>query len=270
MWSALIAVGKQPCEFVEPKRRSGAFMQSSPSVQLYSVRHAISADLPAALSRVAAIGFRQVELYGYTDRVEEYRDALAAAGLRAPSGHARLLGQDVSAILAASAALAVETVIDPHIDERRWTSRDAVEAVAAELSEIASEAVDHGLKVGYHNHAFELENRIDGVSALEVFANAVSEHVVLELDTYWSEVGGEPAAPLLRRLGDRVQFLHVKDGPRTKVDKDQTAVGKGSMPVREILEAAPRALRVVELDDYEGDVFQALADSFAFLAEVDA
>ncbi len=243
-------------------------MRSPLSVQLYSIRDAISSDLPAALSRVASIGFDQVELFGYTGRAEEYRDALATAQLCATSGHARLLGQDLTAILTASAVVGVETVIDPHIDESRWLNREQVESIAEELSEAARQAADHGLSVGYHNHAFELESRIAGVSALEVFADALSDDVVLELDTYWAEVGGEPAAALLHRLGDRVKFLHVKDGPGTKVDRDQTAVGSGSMPVREILAAAPQALRVVELDDYNGDVFQALEDSFSFLSEL--
>jgi hypothetical protein len=35
----------------------------SVSVQLYSVRHAIDADLPAAVGRLAEIGFTQAEPY---------------------------------------------------------------------------------------------------------------------------------------------------------------------------------------------------------------
>jgi hypothetical protein len=59
--------------------------------------------------------------------------------------------------------------------------------------------------------------------------------------------------------------LHVKDGPGTPETKDQVAVGSGSLPIREIVEAAPDALRVIELDDSRGDRFQAVADSFAYL-----
>jgi sugar phosphate isomerase/epimerase len=240
------------------------------SVQLYTVRDAIAADLPGTLQRVAGIGYTNVELFGYTELVDAYKEALPAAGLVAPSGHAKLVGQDVDHILRASAAIGLETVIDPHIDEARWTTREDVEAIAHELSAIAGQAADHGLSVGYHNHAFELEHRVDGVSALEVFANALHDDVVLELDTYWAEVGGEDAVAFLQRLGDRVQFLHVKDGPKTKNDKEQTAVGAGSMPVREILAAAPQAQQVVELDDHDGDVFTALTESFAFLNGVRA
>ncbi|WP_156364494.1 sugar phosphate isomerase/epimerase family protein [Curtobacterium sp. Leaf261] len=245
-------------------------MASQISVQLYTVRDAIAADLPGTLRRLRDIGFEQVELFGYTDRADEYVTALADAGLTAPSGHAKLIGTDVEQILTASASLGMGTVIDPHIDEERWITRADVEAIARELSAVATRAADHGLAVGYHNHAFELENRIDGVPALQVFADALHDDVVIELDTYWAEVGGVPAAAFLELLGDRVQFLHVKDGPKTKDDKEQTAVGAGAMPIEEILAAAPNALRVIELDDHDGDVFQAVTESYAFLNGVRA
>lgn len=98
-----------------------------------------------------------------------------------------------------------------------------------------------------------------------MFAEHLDDAVVLEVDTYWAEVGGEGAVELLGRLGDRVGFLHVKDGPGTQVMRDQVAVGSGSVDVLAIMAAAPRALRVVELDDFAGDVFDALRDSLAYL-----
>jgi sugar phosphate isomerase/epimerase len=78
-------------------------------------------------------------------------------------------------------------------------------------------------------------------------------------------VGGQDPVALLRRLGERVQAVHVKDGPATPDVLGQVAVGQGGLPIREILEAAPHALRVVELDDTRGDRFQAVADSCAWL-----
>jgi len=150
--------------------------------------------------------------------------------------------------------------------ERTWRiARPVPEKVA-----ISDAAAAHGLSVGYHNHEFELESVIDGTPALEVFAAALPANVVLEIDTYWVEVGGVDAAELLARLGDKVQFLHVKDGPKNKNDVEQVAVGRGSMPVRDILQAARQATPVVELDDHVGDVFTALADSLEFLQGVRA
>lgn len=238
------------------------------SVQLYTVRDALSADLPGTLQRIADIGYTNVEAFGFIDNADELAAALRDAGLAAPSGHARLLDageQDLERIFHASTTLGFGTLIDPHIDESRWTTREDVEAIARELSALAPRAADHGLVLGYHNHAFEFSNRIDGVSAYEVFADALSDDVVLELDTYWVQVGGDDPVAVIGKYGDKVQFLHVKDGDGSHDDKQQVAVGNGIMPIREIIAAAPDALHVVELDDHEGDVFQAVADSYTFL-----
>ncbi|TSD12651.1 sugar phosphate isomerase/epimerase [Curtobacterium sp. KBS0715] len=238
------------------------------SVQLYTVRDALSADLPGTLQRIADIGYTNVEAFGFVDNADELAAALRDAGLAAPSGHARLLDageQDLERIFHASTTLGFGTLIDPHIDESRWTTREDVEAIARELSALAPRAADHGLVLGYHNHAFEFSNRIDGVSAYEVFADALSDEVVLELDTYWVQVGGDDPVAVIGKYGDKVQFLHVKDGDGSHDDKQQVAVGNGIMPIREIIAAAPDALHVVELDDHEGDVFQAVADSYTFL-----
>lgn len=239
-----------------------------PSVQLYTVRSAIADDLPGTLARLSDIGFTKVEPWGFVDLVDDYVSALEATGLEAPSAHANLLGKDLPEIFAAAKRLGVSTIIDPHIDETRWITREDVASIARDLGEVADQAAEYDLAVGYHNHAFELENLIDGVPALEVLAASLPLGVVLEVDTYWAEVGGVDAAELLARLGDRVQFLHVKDGPKNKNDREQVAVGRGVMPIRDILRAAPQALPVVELDDHEGDIFTALADSLTFLEGV--
>jgi sugar phosphate isomerase/epimerase len=234
-------------------------------VQLYSVRDALAADLPGTLRRVADLGYTNVELFGFVDLADQYSELLPAVGLSAPSGHGSLLGADVDGIFAAATKIGVKTLIDPHIERTRWSTREDVTASATELNAIALKGADHGLTIGYHNHWWETENRIDGTPALEVFADLLDPAVVLEVDTYWAEVGGISAAELLTRLGDRVQLLHVKDGAITQDDQDQVAVGSGQIDVLAILAAAPQALRVVELDGFDGDVWDAVRDSFTYL-----
>jgi sugar phosphate isomerase/epimerase len=180
-----------------------------------------------------------------------------------------LLGGDTdqAAIFEDARDLGIQTVIDPFAAPDRWQSAESVAQVAAELNEAAKLAADYGIRVGYHNHAHELQSVIDGQSALELLASQLDEAVVLEVDTYWAAVGGQDPVELLKRLGDRVVALHVKDGPGTTDNLDQVAVGKGSMPVRAIIEAAPNALRVIELDDSREDRFQAVADSYEYLVK---
>ena len=246
-------------------------MPSTPSVQLYSVREAIAADLPAALERIAGLGFRQVEPYGFVDRADEYVAALASAGLDAPSAHAPVLQyEDPSVAFDAAARLGVSTLIDPHHPVANWATHDQVLANADRMNALGEAAKGFGLTFGYHNHWFEIESRIDGATALELLAEHLSDDVVLEVDTYWAEVGGVSAIDLLHRLGGRVRLIHVKDGP-VSMDKDaQQPAGSGAMDVPGVLAAAPDATRVLEFDAYAGDVFDGLAQSLAYVRRVEA
>jgi sugar phosphate isomerase/epimerase len=238
------------------------------SVQLYTLREAMAADMPGTLQRLADLGFTQVEPFGFGDRAAEYTAAIRGAGLTAPSTHTSLLSLDDAAldtVFAAASEAGIGTLIDPFSDPARWTDRAEVSAIAASLNRIAGRAAGAGLRVGYHNHHFELASSFDGTPALEVLATELDDAVVLEVDTYWVEVGGISAPELLQRLGSRVQFLHIKDGDKSEDTKKQVAVGSGSVPIREILAAAPQALPVVELDDFDGDMWSAVEESYRFL-----
>jgi sugar phosphate isomerase/epimerase len=236
------------------------------SVQLYSVRDALAADLPGSLDRLAGLGFANVELFDFVDRVDEYRTALANAGLTALSGHASLVEPgDAERAIDAAAALGVRTLIEPMI-RHGWETADGVSAIADRLGQVADQAGPLGVEVGYHNHTWEFESEIDGRSAFDVFAERLDPAVVLEIDTYWAEVGGASAPALLARLGGRVRLIHVKDGPRSTDASAQQPAGSGDMPVKEILAAAPDAVRVIEFDDYAGDIFDGIAQSLRFVS----
>lgn len=241
------------------------------SVQLYSVREAMAADRPGTLRALADIGLRQVEAFGVgTDLGDGLAEDLAAAGLRATSAHARLVADPdgVDAALRSAQALGVTTLIDPHIPEDRWTEREAIEASARALTEIAARAAgEHGLRVGYHNHWWEL-GLVEGATALEVLADALGDDVVLEVDTYWVQVGGTDPAALLGRLGERVTHLHIKDGDASRDTLAQLPAGQGVLDVPGILAAAPHAVPVLEFDAYAGDMLTGIAASYAYVREL--
>ena len=250
-----------PCPYAK-----GVVVSEHPlSIQLYTVRNAIGEDLGAALKRVAGLGFTTVELYDFVERADEYARLLAENGLRPSSAHVHLVGADLDVVFAAAKTVGVTTIIEPLVVPERWTMIGDITDTANALNHASSLAAKEGLTVGYHNHAWELENSFDGTSALEVFEALLDPAVVLEVDTYWATVGGADTAALLTRLGDRVKFLHVKDGDISKVDKNQKPAGSGRVPVLKILAAAPNAVRVVEFDDFDGDVFDGIAHSIAFL-----
>lgn len=241
-------------------------MQGVPalSVQLYSVRDAVAADLPGALARLAAIGFTRVEPFDLLTDPRGLRDALDASGLEAPSAHARL-DAELERVLEAAATVGVRTVIHPYTPPERWASEADVEAVAGELAVAAGVAGGYGLRVGYHNHHWELASVVDGRPALELLAERLPPEVDLELDTYWAAVGGADVPALLGRLGDRVRLLHLKDGPIDEDTAAQLPFGSGAMPAAEVVSAAGAAeLGVLEFDAYAGDLFEGLAEGRAF------
>ncbi len=248
-------------------------MPTSPlSVQLYTVREAAADDLTGTLQRLADIGFELVEPYAFTSFGPALGEALASSGLKAPTTHQGFLTADADEqdrIFAAAAALGMERVIDPHYPAENWTTVEQIADTAERLNAASAVAARHGLTVGYHNHAFELEARPEGPegrTGLEVLAERIAPEVGLEVDAYWVAVGGTDPVALLSKLGSQVVAVHVKDGPGTKDNLDQVAVGSGTQPIAEILAATPDALHVVELDDSRGDRFEAVADSFAFLS----
>lgn len=240
-----------------------------PSVQLYSVRDAIDADLDRALARIAEIGYEQVEPYAFVASADALRRALPAHGLAAPSAHNGVVDEaDPARVFGVAAELGIGTVIDPAVRADRWQRADDVHRLADRMNELAQAAAAAGVAVGYHNHQWELASRIDGRHALEVLADALDPAVVLEIDTYWALVGGADAPALLRGLGERVRFLHIKDGSELgDDDTKQVAAGQGVVDVPAILAAAPGAVRVVEFDDCAGDVFEGIADSLAYLRD---
>lgn len=236
-------------------------------LQLYTLRDALSRDYDGTLARIAGIGFTIVEPFDFVNQADDLRSGLKAHGLEAKSTHLNFLreGTDLSASFATAAELGIPTVIEPFVDPARWTSADDIRATADALNAAAPIAAEHGIRIGYHNHWFELDE-VDGTTGLEILAGALDPAVVLELDTYWAAAGGQDVVALLGRLGDRVRFLHVKDGPIEPDPKTQTAVGDGRMPVWDILAAAPQVeVGVVELDDFAGEMWTAVEGSYRYL-----
>jgi sugar phosphate isomerase/epimerase len=237
------------------------------SLQLYSVRNALEADIAGTIDRVAEIGFRQVEAsYKVLSRGPELLDAIRRNDLIAPTMTSPLIDVDRDAVFATANELGAKTVIETFIPEQFWTSVDDVATIADELNAAAEKAAGYGLRVAYHNHWWELEQKFDGRTAFDTLTDRLDPSVLLEVDAYWVAVGGENVLEFLGRQADRVHFLHLKDGPVNRENTQQVPAGQGAMPLWDVIEAAPNLeVGVIEFDDYAGDVFEAIAASFAYL-----
>ena len=252
------------------------------SLQLYTLRHEIEKDFSGSLERAATIGFTQVEPWNFVAQVDNYAKAFAANGITAPSAHAHLVGISRRETFEAAVKLGIKTVIEPIVDQSKWQNANDISEIAHEMNKAAEEAVEFGLQVGYHNHAWEIATKINEESALEFFESMLEARVILEVDAYWVHAGGLHGPDLLTRLGNRVQFLHIKDGKNVrgsdntfnergelvKSETDtrlQVPAGRGEVPLAAVIATAPYALAIVEFDEYAGDIFEGIKESLEYV-----
>ncbi|MGN9837796.1 sugar phosphate isomerase/epimerase family protein [Nonomuraea sp. H19] len=241
------------------------------SVQLYTVREPLAADRDTTMRRIAEMGYWAVEPFDPTADPKGFRRLLDDLGLSVSSTHAyALLSKEPAEVFDAIATVGADLVIIPGgIAHEEFTTRDGLQRTADLLNGLAEQAAGHGMRIGYHNHWWEIEPQVEGRHAIEALADLLAPEVFLEIDTYWAAVGGADVPALLGRLAQRTLALHVKDGPGVK-GEPHTAVGSGVMPVPEILAAAPDAWRIVELDECATDIFTALAESHAYLTSLES
>ncbi|MFC4138031.1 MULTISPECIES: sugar phosphate isomerase/epimerase [unclassified Microbacterium] len=260
------------------------------SIQLFTVREALEADLDGTLAALAARGFTAAEPYDFVDRAEALAASLAAHGITAPTGHAfvastSFIGPDgsettdavaaIDAVFDAADVLGMTTVIEPYSAPSRWETREQVEETARLLNNAAEIGARRGIRVGYHNHAHELEATFDGQTGLELLAELLDERVVLEVDLYWVARAGIDSPTLLKTLGDRVVAVHVKDGTldpeaiAAYPPADQVPAGQGVVPLAEAIAAAPALeIAIVEFDHFDGDLFDAVQQSLVHLDSI--
>jgi len=253
------------------------------SLQMYSVDEAFTKDPAGTLARLRETGFTTVEAFNFVHRAEDLATAFAEHGLSATTGHAFLTSQEVllpdgttlsapahEDVWTAAKRLGLTTVIDPYTHPSRWETAEQIAETARALNAAAAEAAHHGLRVGYHNHGHELAAQVDGTSGLEYLADLLDPGVVFEVDLYWAVAGGADLTALLHRLGERVIAVHVKDGPLPgDATTTQVPAGQGDVPLIAGLNAV-KALEysVIEFDGYNGDVLDAVAQSFTFLRDL--
>ena len=214
-------------------------------LQLYTVRDQMQADLPGTLGRVAAAGYKEVEFAGYFGRSPaEIRDLLARNSLTSPSTHVpiQMMRNEWQKTLDFARQVGHQWVVIPWLPEEERGNLESWKRIAAELNTGGRAARDAGLRVGYHNHDFELQP-IAGSSAipLEVLITETDPALVdFELDLYWMTKGGADAVSYFNRFGRRFPLVHVKDS-RGAPEHVMTEVGTGSIDFRRIFAEGDKA-----------------------------
>lgn len=236
------------------------------SIQMWTVREEAARSLRETLSSLKKIGYGAVETAGtYGLTPTQMRDALGEAGLCLSSAHMQLPAKEVAADTFGQLKELGAPAVFPSLKAELFADDRAVGKAAESFNAVVGTAKDFGIELGYHNHWWEFESRLGDRSAYDVFVERLDPAVTLEVDTYWAQVGGVDAAQLVSSLGDRVHYLHVKDGPLDHDEENQYAVGDGKMDIDAVLKANP-AVRwhVVELDGFQGDIWDAVRKSLEY------
>lgn len=246
----------------------GAMRHDQIALQLYTVRRLAADDLPGTLGAVAAAGYRAVELAGLPEVPPgELARLLDEVSLRVVAAHEGLerLRDDVAAVADRLAEVGCRRVIVPWMPEEDRRTADDVRRFAAELGGFADVLAERGMRLGYHNHAFEFEP-LDGTTAWEVLLAELPPEVELELDVYWAAVGGRDPVAEIRANPGRIRLLHMKDLAAGAEPHDAPA-GQGTLPFPDIVEAARSTgvdWYVVEQDE-PADALDDIVRAFRYL-----
>lgn len=246
------------------------------ALQLYTMRGPAKEDLAETLRRVRAIGWEYVQWSGMPDLpAEQIRDALDTAGLRAVAAHC---GMESFERDFAGSVRFWKTVgaLDVAPGGMMADCRDSLEGWlrgAKRLDAIGAKLREVGMRLSYHNHAFEFEKFPgDERCKLDILYEATGpQHLYAELDTAWVYHGKADPASYLQKYAGRCPVIHVKD-----LHAETTAnghvrfaeLGQGVLNWPAIFDAGHEAgveWYIYEQDTCERDVFESIRISFEFL-----
>jgi len=215
-------------------------------LQLYSLRDIVGSDPKGVLTKVAGFGYKELETYSYRDGkifgldFSEFCSFAKDKGMKVVSGH---YGLDM--IKGDTWKKAVEDakkngqayMVVPYIGAEARKTIDQYKQICADLNAAGEVCNAHGVRFGYHNHAFEFET-LEGQIPFELMMKELDpKKVGYELDLFWVVNAGYDPIKLFEKYPGRFEQWHVKD--MDKNDKNRNAiVGSGSIDFKAIFAKA--------------------------------
>lgn len=238
-------------------------------IQLYTLRSLASTDLAGVLSRLAKIGYKEVELAGYYNHsAAEFRDLLKQNGLTAPSAHTSidLIEKEPAKTFADAKTVGNEWITVPSLPGKHETIDDW-KRTAAHFNTLAATVKSAGFHFAYHNHNTEIK-KIGTVMPLDILIAETDPSLVsFEMDIYWVVNGGGDPLDLLARYPGRFKMLHVKDsmGPP---DHKMADAGAGVIDFKTIFARAKGIEHYFVEHDNPPDPLASAAASYKYLANL--
>ncbi|RIH90283.1 Inosose dehydratase [Calidithermus terrae] len=206
-------------------------------LQLYTLRDLLGDRFKETLEQVAAMGYEGVEFAGVYGGLNpgELRRFLDGLGLETAGLHVPLeqLEQGLDGQVALARALGTPYLVCPWLDAGLRGSEARWRELFGRLERLGKACRAAGVRLVYHNHEFEFEEKVGGRPAFDaLFAAAPS--LEAELDVAWAHAGGQDPAAYVRKYAGRLPLVHLKDlkGRRT------VELGRGEVPVEAAVRAA--------------------------------
>ena len=242
-------------------------------VQLYTFRGAMIQDPKGTLSKVAELGFKQLEsarsdkglYYGLTPI--EMRDTCKALGLSIRSGHVHL-DADWNQTMEQAAEAGQEYVICSSMPTE-GQDIDNYLRVAEAFNKAGEDCKKLGLKFGYHNHSYEFESDKGQVLYDVLLENTDSSLVHMELDLGWVVMGGKNPIDYFNEYPGRFPLWHLKD--MSILEGESTEFGKGDLNIAEMLENIDLAgvkYMFMEQEQYDNNPFDSIQYNLNYLAKL--
>ncbi|MBS1490381.1 MAG: sugar phosphate isomerase/epimerase [Bacteroidetes bacterium] len=225
--------------FIEPRKKLG--------LQLYSLRDIIGKDTEAVLKQVAGFGYKELEVFGYNNGklfgkpVADVYKMTNDLGMKLTSGH---YGTDLfgkwEQVVADAKNLGHEYVVVPWMPKEKYDTLDRLKNTCEEINKNAELCQRYGMRMGYHNHAFEFEP-IENQIPYQIMLKELDPKLVsMEMDIYWVVFAHHDPLKLIAEHPGRFEQWHVKD--MRKEDRKLNAdVGTGTIDFKTIFTKANEA-----------------------------
>ncbi len=257
------------------------FKKKSLNVQLYTVRDAVSKNLEGTLERLAGLGYKNIELYGYNGTffgktASEFKTILGNTGIKVLSSHHTTgiamknkgtISDGWDKAIEDVHALGAEYMVCAYLMPNERTP-EIYKSLPAMFEKAATATKAAGIQFAYHNHDFEFEKLDDTLVYDFLLKNTPGDLVKMEMDLYWISKAGQDPVAYFEKYPGRFAMWHVKD--MEAGTKAITEVGNGTIDFDRIFKARKKAglkYWFVEQDTSKRDMFESLTISRDYLAK---
>jgi sugar phosphate isomerase/epimerase len=253
-------------------------------VQLYTVRGVLPEKPAETLRAIDAIGYREIE--GTQGLLDKILPALPGTKLKPVSLHldstfvTKKPEDELAKVLETVKKAGFTFAVMPYLPPAERGGLDVIKKLAETLNRAGRKCQEAGLRLCYHNHAFEFEPMGGSTPFETLMGNTDPKLVALEMDLFWVSVAGQDVPATLAKYKGRTPLVHLKDKAKDTPDRFNESVartafkevGAGTMDWPKVLKACEAAgveHYFVEQDQTPGDPVESLRQSFAFASKID-